>query len=84
MTHPDDVRRLFNAYHEATDNERATRDLLEQYAVERAAALAELHALGWSYRRIGEEVGLSHSRVAQLVTGKPSIDWEGPPVEPNW
>lgn len=36
-------------------------------AIAKAKALNDLHELGWSYQRIGTEIGLTRARVQQLV-----------------
>lgn len=55
------------------DRARATTALLRdaaalqrKVAALRMAAVAELRGLGWSYRRIGGELGLSANAVAQI------------------
>jgi ribosomal protein L37AE/L43A len=60
---PDPAERLVAASRLISRLDQVSREL--QHA--RAMAAAELHARGWSYREVGELIGVSAQRVGQMV-----------------
>lgn len=56
----------------ATDALHALKDGNAALATTRRAAIEELHGQGWSYRRIGESIGVNHARVGQILSGEPT------------
>lgn len=54
-------------YKRASKEEARLRRLADAYASERSAVLAEMHRSGMSYGQIAKLIGLSRSRVQQLV-----------------
>lgn len=61
------VKDLLTKYQRATEREARLRVRADQAALERATAVAEIHAYGLSYAEIADNTGLSRSRVQQLV-----------------
>lgn len=54
-------------YLEATEREARLREAADEAASERALIVADMHRAGMSYGKIAEQIGLSRSRVQQLV-----------------
>ena len=54
----------------ATDALHALKDGNAALASVRRAAVEELHRQGWSYRRIGQALGINHARVGQILSGE--------------
>lgn len=56
----------------ASDALRTIHDANGALAATRRTAIEELHGNGWSYRRIGESIGVNHARVGQILSGEPT------------
>lgn len=50
--------------------DRVRKDAFEALRRERQQILSELHAEGLSYRQLGKEMGVSHSRVERWIKGE--------------
>lgn len=57
----------YERYRHATNMQNGHQRQADHAGRQREEAVAELHALGLSYRDIAADLGLSHSRVAQMV-----------------
>ncbi|WP_370063688.1 hypothetical protein [Streptacidiphilus sp. MAP5-3] len=78
----EEVRRVLDAINalgkqgDATDRARRLTQLLDEWPDKHAEvremrqrAVAEMHASGLSYRKIGELLGISFGRVKQIIDG---------------
>jgi len=65
------------AYAEAMTEQAVAEAEVAKWADRRALAVARLSGDGWSYARIGEALGLSRSRVQQLVERGREVEPDG-------
>jgi DNA-directed RNA polymerase specialized sigma24 family protein len=75
--HPFEASLSLNADPDATSRARVLRDALNAVPdfqrwlrLARQRAMAEMSAAGMSYREIGKELGISHTRVQQILEGR--------------
>lgn len=57
---------------DASNALRIIHDANHTMSALRRVAIEELHGQGWSYRRIGESIGVNHARVGQILSGEPT------------